>query len=100
MTDLVERVAMAIRDVEFPDAVVDGHLRKAARAAIAECLKWRPIAEYDELKTKPRSAVFLFAEVPNRKIPHPAIVKTDRYFGQRTCVGWVPVPTLPKETAP
>ena len=104
MTDLVERIAMAIRDVEFPDAVVDDNFRKAARAAIVECFKWRPIEE------APRDGTTILACWPQQgNLMMLVWYSSVQGFWLRTgrepvipmqATHWMPIPKPPKEFAP
>lgn len=57
--------------------------------------EWRPIEEYDR-KKHPLCA-FLFAPLLREERPEsslPAIVKTDRLFGSRTCVAFCELPPI------
>jgi hypothetical protein len=64
-------------------------------------MKWQPIETYDNLKNKPKNAVFVFAaEMHNRqkdKIQLPEIYEFSRKFGSRICTHWIELPELKGE---
>lgn len=63
---------------------------------------WQPIETYDSLKKKPKHAVFLFGgTAPARgqagKYGLYPMIELSRFCGSRVCIGWYPLPDIPKD---
>lgn len=59
---------------------------------------WRPIETYDQMKRKPRLAVFWFSAVPATRpggFGLDACANLSRTMGSRTCTHWMPLPEAP-----
>lgn len=105
--DHVERVARAIcvklAGVAGEFCHIGKRQKDAARAAIAECFKWRAIEEYDAMKRKPDNCVFwVEASINSRRsdLSMSACMSLSRTMGSRRTIGYIPLPEPPKENAP
>ena len=57
-------------------------------------MNWKPIAQYDALKVKPKMCVFYFkAETGRNSLS--ARVENQRYFGSRVCTLYFELPAVP-----
>jgi len=64
-------------------------------------MNWQPIETYDELKEKPKFAVFYVQPKPSENIYSryadlSEMIITERYFGHRSVTHWILLPELPK----
>ncbi len=63
-------------------------------------MEWRPIEEYDWMKTKPKRVVFLVAAVLDRwgKIRLDRSIVTERFYGLRTTTHFTVLPDFPEDS--
>lgn len=64
-------------------------------------MEWRPIAEYDGMKKKPkRFVVFLVKEEPRESRGLPQTISNSRTMGFRTITHFCVLPEVPAESLP
>jgi hypothetical protein len=61
-------------------------------------MEWRPIEEYDRLKNKPKSVVFLVAASSNGRYALPQTTALERRYGFRTVTHYLVVPDFPEDS--
>ena len=64
-------------------------------------MNWIPIETYDNLKNKPKLAVFYVKESGDEGWTNclPETISTDRTMGRRTITHWMPLPEPPEQSA-